>query len=92
MSSPPTPPSGKNVVGYGEIKIEVWFTGSQENPNGEVVIRTPHGMPIQFFILGCEHLMRLVAKNSAAGFERALELLADGAMEGKDADIRQKEL
>lgn len=79
--TPTRPPSGKPVDGYGEFMVRVWFT---KDGGGEVVIVENPGMPLPFYILGCEHLMRFVASRSGAGFEHALELLHEGAISGKE--------
>ena len=85
---PPPAPSGGKIVGYGQILIDVWFTGDTKNPTGEVAIRGNQVMPLEFYVLGCEHLMRLAATKSSAGFERALELLVEGAMEGRNVKLK----
>jgi len=84
MTSVPPAPSGSPVQGYGELQIRVWFTGDKKSPDGEVAITTPEGLPITYTILACEHLMRHCGQISKAGFERAMELLVEGAMEGRN--------
>lgn len=74
-------PSGKEANGYGEIMIRVWATGPKDKKweGAEAVILAPPGMPFPFFMVAAEHLMTAVAQKSGAGFERALELLVEGA-------------
>lgn len=80
-ATPTKAPSGKKAHGYGEIMIRVWATGPEDDPwkGAEAVILTPPGLPFPFYMVGAEHLMTAVAQKSDAGFERALELLVEGA-------------
>lgn len=74
-------PSGKPASGYGEIMLRVWATGPKDDPwkGAEVGILAPPGLPFPFWMVAAEHLATAMAQMSKAGFERALELLVEGA-------------
>lgn len=81
-SPPEISPSGKPASAYGEILVRVWMTGPKDDPaaSAEVAIAGEPDMPFPFWMVGCEHLMTATAQKSKAGFEKALELLVEGAM------------
>jgi hypothetical protein len=88
---PETAPSGKASNGYGEIVIRVWMTGPKEDPTSgaEAAIMGPSEMPFPFWMIGCEHLMTMTAQKSRAGFEKALELLVEGAMTNRGKLVKK---
>jgi hypothetical protein len=80
----PEPPSGRKPDGYGEIRIGVWlYKEEQGKPDAEVAIAAPDDMPFVYYMLGCEHMIRFTAQKSNAGYEKAIDLLVDGALKGK---------
>jgi len=46
----------------------------------KVTIEHEEDCPFKFWMAACEYLLHQVARRSSAGFERALELLCQGAM------------
>lgn len=84
-------PSGKPAAAYGEILVRVWLTGPKDDPasSAEAAILGPGNMPFPFWMIGCEHLMTLTAQKSKAGFEKALELLAEGAMTNRGKVLKK---
>ncbi len=57
-----------------------------EDDEGRVAVEidTPDSLPFHQFVIATEYMMRIVAKQSPAGFERALELLVTGCMNFRD--------
>jgi hypothetical protein len=90
MDAPPTP-SGKQATGYGQLLIEVWPIGDWAS--AECRINIPHGqdgreIPFGFLMVACEHLIRATAQRSGAGYEKAIDLLVEGALKSKGKMIR----
>lgn len=88
---PDRSPSGKFMPHYGEITIGVWFDGTENDPqNSEAAIFADPKMPFSYFMIACEHLMTATAAQSGAGFNRALELLVEGAKSNNGRIIRKE--
>jgi hypothetical protein len=83
-------PSGKEALGYSSVTVDVWFTGNQREPDVEAVVRNPKKMPFAFLMVAAEHLMKMTAQRSRAGFERALELMCQGATSVKGVEERRR--
>lgn len=83
MKPPPPPPapSGEPANGYGEIMIQIWPKKDWES--AEVAIRKPPELPFPFMMVACEHLIRATAQASGLGYEKAIDLLVDGALKSK---------
>jgi len=73
---PPLSPLGKVSAGYGEIFIRSWI---HSDGKSEVSIGTPKGLPLAYWIVSAEHLMRAVAQQSNLTFKSAMDLLVEGA-------------
>lgn len=43
--------------------------------------------PFDFYMMACEYLLHKTAQKSAAGYEKAMELLVKGAMTYKDEKL-----
>ena len=82
-AGPEASPSGKKPRIYGEVMIKVWITGDGEDTGGEAVIETPPNLPFEALIVAAEHLLTAAALRSEAGFEKAVELIAEGALSNK---------
>lgn len=91
-NQPDRAPSGKAASSYGEIMVRVWATGPKSNPweGSECGILAPPGLPFPFWMVSAEHLATAMAQMSKAGFERALELLVEGAMTNR-GKVRKSE-
>jgi len=89
-ATPTKAPSGAKATGYGEILVKVWFTGPPEDPpkGAECAIGSPEGMPFPFWMVAAEHLMTATAQKSNAGFEKAIELLTEGAMTNRGKHLK----
>ena len=74
-------PSGKKADLYGEVRVKVWLMGHGENMGAEVVVDTHPDLPVAALIVAAEHLVTAAAMKSKAGFERAVELIAEGAIQ-----------
>lgn len=83
-ATPKRAPSGRAATRYGQIRIDVWHLGDgPDSDSAEVAIGALPGSDMSDFICATEHLMTLVAMNSKAGFEKALELLVEGAISNR---------
>lgn len=60
-----------------EIRVRVTFL---PNNKGLVDVYIPDGAPFTSLMMAAEYLMNLTAQKSNAGYEKALELLVQGAM------------
>lgn len=79
-AGPERTPSGRKTELYGEVKVKVWLYGEGENMGAEAVVDAPPGLPMAALIVAAEHLVTAAAMKSNAGFERAVELIAEGAI------------
>jgi hypothetical protein len=81
---------GDDCVGVAEFRIVVSYHGDLDGPKGpkaQVVVLNTWGEdepPFAFWMALSEYLIAITAKKSNAGFEKALELLVQGAMTYKD--------
>lgn len=62
-----------------QIEVEV----ADDRSTGTVKINTEHEPSMAALMILVEHLMTMFALESAAGFDRALELLCEGARSNK---------
>ncbi len=60
-----------------EIRLVVQELGGDR---GRVDLHVPEGTEFLIMMMAAEFLMNVVAQQSPAGYEKALELLAEGAM------------
>ena len=77
MSEPETP-----EIEVAQLVINIEHN-NKENTS-KVSIEHDEGCPFKFWMSACEYLLHQTARRSSAGFERALELLCQGAMNYKD--------
>jgi hypothetical protein len=89
-AGPERSPSGKKTTAYGEIMIKVWIIGEGEDMGAEAVVTAPPDLPDAMLIVAAEHLLTAAAMKSGAGFERAIELIVEGAMSNKGKLLRKK--
>lgn len=75
----PTEPTGPETARF-VIDVE---RDTKKNTS-KVTIEHDEECPFEFWMCACEYLLHQTARRSAAGFERALELLCQGAMNYKD--------
>ena len=54
--------------------------GYPDEDMAQVDIQLPEGLPFGYLMVACEYLLYFTAGRSSAGFEKALELLCEGAM------------
>lgn len=90
---PELSPSGQKPKLYAEVLIKVWCVGPDEDvfEGAEAVVETAPGLPFECLVIAAEHLVTAVAMKSNAGFERALELVVEGAMTNKGQIIEEEE-
>jgi len=83
--NPEESPSGKKASGYAEFHVRVWALGPESNPfkSAECIIESAPDVPYPFLMIAAENMAASMARNSDAGFERALELLVEGAIENQ---------
>ena len=79
-AGPERAPSGRRPDLYGEVRVKVWLYGEREDMGAEAVVDAPPGLPMAALIVAAEHLVTAAAMKSNAGFERAVELIAEGAI------------
>ncbi len=63
--------------------FQIIVTPDEQWDRGEVAIGTEDGLPepeFGYWMMACEYLMHIVAQKSNAGYEKAMELLMQGAM------------
>lgn len=85
----PPAPSGKPAHGYAQILIEVW--SREDWKSAEAAIHMADNVPFPFLMVACEHLIRCTAQKSGAGYEKAIDLLVEGALKSKGRSIPRKE-
>lgn len=88
---PEKAPSGKPASAYGEFLVRVWFTGPKDDPfaGAECAIKAPPGIPFPYWMIAAEHMATAMAQKSGAGFERALELLVEGATTNRGRHLKK---
>jgi hypothetical protein len=87
-ATPSIGPSGRTFPRYGEVDVYGWL---EKNGNGEIVIHTnPHDPPTELLQAAAARFMSAAAwqtPEAAAfqerGFDAAVDLIAEGAMEAK---------
>lgn len=70
--------------------VKVWLTGEGEDMGAEAVVAAPPNLPDAVMIVAAEHIVTAAAMRSGAGFERAIELIVEGAMSNKGKLLRKK--
>lgn len=89
-AGPERSPSGKRPACYGEVMVKVWLTGEGEDMGAEAVVAAHPGLPDAALIVAAEHILTAAAMKSGAGFERAIELIVEGAMSNRGKLLRKK--
>jgi hypothetical protein len=89
-AGPERSPSGKKTSVYGEVMVKVWLIGEGEDMGAEAVVSAPPSLPDPVLIVAAEHLLTAAAMRSGAGFERAIELIVEGAMSNRGKLLRKK--
>lgn len=79
----PAAPSGRQVLGYAEMAVRVWYVGDPLDPKAEAVIESVPHVPFPYWMVGCEHFIRAAAQKSALGYEEAIDSLVRGALVSK---------
>lgn len=82
MSDVPEPETELPEQEFAQFVINVEH--DHKEGTSKVSIEHEEGCPFNLWIAACEYLLFRVARGSNAGFERALELLCQGAMSYKE--------
>lgn len=88
---PELSPSGQKPKIYAEVLVKVWCVGPEEDvfEGAEAVVETARGLPLECLVIAAEHLVTAVALQSGAGFERAVELIAEGAISNRGRIVKE---
>ena len=69
-------------------KFTIRISKDDQSDKNKVIINH-NNPPFECWMGACERLMDVVAKQSGAGYEKALELLVQGAMKYRQVDDEQ---
>jgi len=87
MSELPSPDGP--ILSQSKFTVQVIFYGEEEDPKCQVAVSVEddEGVPFPHLMCATEYMMALSAKYSKEGFEKAMELLMQGATTYKDIDF-----
>lgn len=60
--------------------VQVMVLNEKQDMSGKVAVLVPHDIPLALLLVIAEYLSHLVAQKSDAGYEKALDLIREGAM------------